>query len=89
MALRWLEDFCPPGMRISTPEGLSLNIDHICAMEPDQSKKTGDYRLIIHLPSSCITVCFFGNIDGTMPDVRGLQRNIMDAQKEDRDGVLT
>jgi len=72
--IRRIDEFCPAGMQIKSPGGLSFNPQHISAIEAYGEEEP---RLVMRfVGGGSTTVLFHRNVDGGPPDVYGLARRI-------------
>jgi hypothetical protein len=77
--------FCPPGMQIASPGGLSFDLDHLAAVEVTDGR---DGTLVLHyVGGGSTTLRFHSNHDGGPPDIYGLKRNIEAACNAPRDPI--
>lgn len=76
--LERIEKFCPKGMQIKSPHGLSFDPAGVVAVEVTDGGRDGSLKL--HYGSSCTVITFHGNHSGGGPqDIYGLAHNIREA----------
>ena len=84
--LRRIDEFCPPGMQIKSPGGLSFRLEDVSALVANGN--AGEEELIIYLgrrngllqrDAHQISITFYRNTDDGPPEVYQLKRNIEEA----------
>lgn len=78
--LRSINDYCPDGMQISSPGGVTIDRDKIAGMESYCYPE--DPRLVIlYAGGAQTTVRFHRNVNGGPADVYGLAANIREDKR--------
>lgn len=75
-----ITEFCPKGMQIASPGGLSFDLNSVASMAANEDAPTGSLTMNFKGGGS-IVVTFYRNVDDGPPRVYELKQNIEDAIK--------